>query len=394
LITTSVSNALDGIVLATAYYQYNGASDFFRQHPQFLNEAKALLERLLATRRYPDIYLFPSMYVSDGDARGDFHTGSNIVAWYAFNGLARLAGEVYQQPELAAHFQEIAAKIRRDIQRYCKGPGLLGEQYFEGAYRDREDDNSGNFVLGHDGEESDVNLAPFYRFCAGDDPALQHFSQLAYTPHNPLYSPAADGIAWFDEGWACASTFPGFITPLAGADSEDEILNALERIRRLTDLDGSIWWWPHKLDCQNATQVARFPVKCCWAAGVYVLRFLNNILGIQMDRPACQVSLSPFAPWSSFQWEGCRLGDSLFDFSYTRTGQKITGAITNHTSEEFTASIELTLPAGMQPTSFQVNEEKYSFDVLHFRMRYQCPSYIAMHPLAPGSSMRFEVQYR
>ena len=99
-VTHSLGNALSGLAMAGAHYQMTGDREFFRAHPEVLSKGRELLKEVLESRREEPM-LFPSMYVSDGDSRGDYHTGSNLVAWYAFCSMARIAREAYQEPELA-----------------------------------------------------------------------------------------------------------------------------------------------------------------------------------------------------------------------------------------------------------------------------------------------------
>ena len=208
----SLSNSLSSLVLASAYYQTTANRVFFLDNPDFLPFAKGLLARIEASGLHPGVSLFPSMYVSDGDARGDFHTGSNVVAWYCFRGMARICREVYQDVACAARWEAVSDAIHSDLQDRCQGEGSLGRQYFEGAFAD------GTFVALHDGEETDAALMPFYGYCETDDPGLIRHSHLGMTAFNPLYNPNADGIAWFDGGFGCDSTFPGFTSALAGAE--------------------------------------------------------------------------------------------------------------------------------------------------------------------------------
>ncbi len=130
--------------------------------------------------------LFPSMFISNGDSRGHFHTGSNVLAWYAISGMSRIAREVYREPGLAEKWASTADRMRTDIFKYCTGEGPLGKQFFEGVFDDHI------YVPGHDGEESDTNLMPFYGFCAADEPMLRRHAKLALTPMNPYYATGAE----------------------------------------------------------------------------------------------------------------------------------------------------------------------------------------------------------
>jgi hypothetical protein len=337
-VTQSLGNALSPLLLSGAYYQMTGDRAFFRDRPDVFQSGRALLNDVLASRR-GEAFLFPSMFISDGDARGDYHTGSNIAAWKAFDVMARLAREVYDEPKSAAKWAQAAARIREDIWARCAGAGPLGRQFYEGVTE------LGAFVQGHDGEESDTTLAPFYGFCAGDEPALLNHARQAFRETNPFYSKDLDAIWWYNENWSSA-TFPGWITALAGETDEKELAARLHRIRQLTDLDGSIWWWPYKYDTRDRSAVLRAnnARKCGWASSVYLCRFVHDIVGIGFDLPARQVAFRPFLPWSRFAWRNCRLGRGLFHLQYERTPRAIMASLANLGSETLTATIELMVP--------------------------------------------------
>ncbi len=72
---------------------------------------------------------------------------------------------------------------------------ILSESEHEAdATLTRLNNKDGSFVQGHDGEESETTLVPFYGFCKADDPMLLHHASLAMTKENPLYSPDLDAI--------------------------------------------------------------------------------------------------------------------------------------------------------------------------------------------------------
>ena len=177
----SVGNAVAAIALAGAYYQATGDRDFFASHSEVYAYGKRVLGELLDSR-LGEPFLFPSLYISDGESAGDYHTGTNVLAWYAFSAMSRLA-ELYGDPA-AGEWQEVARRIKADIGRRCVAEGPLGHQFFEGAYED------GSLVPGHDGEESDLTLAAVYQFCEADDPRLLNHARCAFTRYNPGYLPS------------------------------------------------------------------------------------------------------------------------------------------------------------------------------------------------------------
>jgi hypothetical protein len=395
-VTHSLTNALAALVLAGAYYQMTADEGFFREHPGILDGARDLLEDVLQSRR-GEAFLFPSMFISDGPSRGDYHTGSNLVVWYSFHRMARIAREVYDEQDLADAWSEAAEKVREAILEHCVGESSLGRRFFEGA------DADGTLIACHDGEETDTTLMPFYGFCEPDELALINHARLALSPENPYYAPGVDGIWWEKT----ATTFPGWMTALAGAATEDDVRARLEQIRRLTDHDGSIWWWPHKRPGTDPTAVRRRDPyytfegregledlgvgKCGWAAGVYLCLFVHNILGIRVDVPGRQVSLRPFCPWPEFTWKDCRLGRSAFDFAYERRAGRAAGRVTNHNRSSFNVTIELTLPKGAVAARAQVNGS--AVDDVEHTVRYGRPAARAVAAVASDGALHFEVEY-
>jgi hypothetical protein len=276
------------------------------------------------------------MYFSDGEARGDYHTGSNVAAWFAFTGMSRLAAEAYGNSKLANEWSTIAHTIQTDLDARCAGEGPSGRRFFEGANAD------GTFVAGHDGEESETTLMPFYGFCASDDQRLLRHAELAMTTANPLYSPDIDGIWWYNSDLRSA-TFPGWTTALAGTLDRERLGARLNRIRALTDLDGSLWWWPYPYGSTDPSRPIRGDVarKCSWGAAVYLCRFVHDILGIAVDAPSNSIRFAPFSPWNAFAWKDARIGSSRFDLSFERNPRQVLAALVNHNRADFSATVVL-----------------------------------------------------
>ncbi len=394
-VTHSLTNALSSLVLAGAYYQMTGDTGFFQSHPEILDGARDILEDVVQSRQ-GEPFLFPSMYISDGDSRGDYHTGSNLLVWHSFHNMARIAREAYGEADLAAEWCESAARVKDEILNRCVGESSLGRRLFEGANAD------GTLIACHDGEETDTTLMPFYGFCEPDDPALLNHARLGVSPENPYYAPGVDGIWWENT----AATFPGWMTALASASNEDGLHNRLGQIRRLTDHDGSIWWWPYPYGCSDPTEVRRRDPyytwegrhgreelgvgKCGWAAGVYLCLFIHTILGLRVDVPARRVSLRPFCPWPEFTWERCRLGSAVFDVAYARRDGRLIGRLTNHNDSSFEALIELMAPDGAAVTECTI--DGLAGEDVDRSERYGRPAVRAVRSIAPGDSVCLEMR--
>jgi hypothetical protein len=384
-VTNSLGNSVAALVLAGTYYQMTGDRNFFLKHQEILTRGEEILNAVLASRRDTP-FLFPSLYVSDGEARGDFHTGSNVSAWRAFRSMARLAREVYNSPALADAWEAVASAIRDAIRSRCTAAGTYGPQYVEGAMADE------SFFKLHDGEESDTTLMPFYGFCEPDEPAYLNHARLAVTAENPYYFEKGKGIWWYAHGKWSSATFPGWMTALAGADTEEELQARLQTIRSLTDADGSFWWWPYRHDAAAAREPSRASVKCGWAAGVFACLFVNRILGIEVDVPAAQVALRPFSPWDEFSWRDCRMGAGAFHFSYRKSASGAVAEIENMNSTAYRGVIELPLPAGLQLDSCTVNGRAASGYTVG--KRYRASAVRREESVAPGGKFRLEIAWR
>jgi hypothetical protein len=259
--------------------------------------------------------------------------------WRAFVSIARLAREVYGRAELAAEWQAYAQRLREAILANCIVIEDGKPRFVEAAMQDHTK------IGGHDGEESDVTLAAFYDFCAEDDPLYLNAAHEALMPSNPYAIAKVDGIWWYAHGKWSSATFPGWITALAGSRDEAEMLRHLERIRTLTDADGSFWWWPYPHEeTMHPEHPLRTNSKCGWAAGVYVCFFTRHLLGLAADAPRKTLRFRPWIPWSEFAWSGCRIGSIMCDCSYKRTDSEVTVEVRNHTAHTMHVSLGALLP--------------------------------------------------
>jgi hypothetical protein len=383
-VTNSLGNTAAGIVLAGIHYANNGDKDFFLQHPEILTRSVQILEQVLASRR-EEAFLFPSIYVSDGESRGDFHTGSNIFLWRAFCSLARLAEEVYGKPELASIWRWNASRLREAILTNCVVVEDGENRFVEGAMQDHTQ------IGGHDAEESDVTLAPFYEFCEPDDEAYLNAARVAISPSNPYAIKEVEGVWWYAHGKWSSATFPGWTTALASSGNKTELIRHLERIRTLTDADGSFWWWPYQHDSPPKIEhPLRTNSKCGWAAGVYVCYFTGHILGLSVDMPSHRLSFRPFLPWSEFSWNDCRLGSVEFDCSYVRREGDITMTIRNRTAQPLEASFEAILPKGARVLRTLRADKTVDSRQTN---RYGCAAAETTVSVASGEQMVYRVEF-
>ena len=351
-VTHSLGNSLIPVMMAASYYASSADSAFFTQTPELEQRLAALLEQVIASRE-ADVWLFPSRYISDGYSLGDYHTGSNICAWFAFAGMARILDEVYGRKKKAERYRAIAKRIREAIQKHCAIDGPFGKQYIEGVDADGSVPD-----MVHDGEESDVTLAPVYGFVPFDDPTYRNYARFAVSEHNVAFCPETRGIVWERYGddapltpigpQISDATFPGYVTALANAHDRVSMIGddgTMREIRRLTDVDGSNWWWPYQAGSHRG-DVSRGIYKCGWSSGAVAALLISEFLGLCYDAPTRTLCLRPFSPSSGFFWDHVRLGSGVFSVTFERNADQTLVSVENPMAHGVALDLEVPLLEG------------------------------------------------
>jgi len=360
----SIYNGYFGAPAAGAlYYQMTGDAQFFAAKPRLLESFTNVFQDTLNYSKRAAPTLFYAQQIWDGLARGDWHTGSNLLLWYVLKYWALIARDAYHNDSLARDLSRYSAEMHADMDKYLVSKGSLGPQFFEGANLD------GTFIHGHDGEEGVSTVAAFLGFCRADDPRLLNYEKLAFSKDNPLYHPGLDAVDWLDchhhdqpwSGYRAGPTSPAWAAALAGADSEVEVQHRLRQVGRLLDLDGSIWWWPYALtNASDLTDVRRRDGdaevgKTAYAAALYCLDFYAKVVGLTFDYPSRTLRWAPLSPWDDWTWENCRLGNSKFNLRYSRNQTSIHARLINPNGESFKYSIELLPLPGRMVTGCVIN---------------------------------------
>jgi hypothetical protein len=370
-ISHSVVNALTPVVLGGLYFASTGDSRFFNENPDVKPMFTDILERVLQTRR-SNTGLFPSDWISDVPAIGDYHTGSNVIAWYAFSAVSALMRDVYGEKDSARRYALIAKGIRENLEARNRKGGSFGDQYVEGT------DEDGEVPLAvHDGEESDVTLMPVYGYTGFDSQAYGNFARFAFSEANVYYQPELRGIrcddfmdfirgfnredvqhgkfSWEEYFRSHPSignlSAPCLVTNIASIRNDDELFapdGPLALIKQHTDLDGSLWWWAYPGSHENPRyeQPVRFHKagKSAWAAGSFTVLCISEILGIHYRGIDRRLSVRPLNALGSFRWEGLRYGTARFTLSYTQTKKGVSLCVRN--LNRYAVSVSCALPIG------------------------------------------------
>ena len=322
-ISHSLGNTLNAVMLAGLYYDSTADREFFESNLDLVQTLTALLEQVIASRKPDGPWLFPSRFVSDGKSLGDYHTGSNVCAWRSFKAWARILEEARGDPATAARYRKVADQIKADLDQHNIIEGPFGRQYIEGT------DADGTIpVMIHDGEETDTTLMPFYGYCGRGEPAYDNYMRFAASTHNLAFNAETRGIVWESYGPAAkvkpqgpliaGATFPGYLTALAGCTSRQSLRGQggyLNEIRRLTDVNGTWWWWPYGTGAKRGQKLHREPFACGWAEGAFSVLFPANFLGLEYDAPRREFHFSPLPAIGDFAWNDFPMGIDHFSVS-------------------------------------------------------------------------------
>jgi hypothetical protein len=360
-VTHSLTNALSGALMAGLYYGSTGDLDWFRSHPEVVRAICSDLDEAWATRDDAEGALLPSLFLSDGYSLGDRHTGSNVLAWAAFHHAASLLADLGEPS--AQRRADAARQIRDDLEMRNTVEGAFGAQYlegisrshrehptlepvakYEGRYRDFGLRYVGPLIreghidlLHHDGEESDTILMPHFGYCDYEASSYRNYMRFTLSPHNPVYNPESRGLQWGDKA---AATFPGYMNGLGQITDAASLSGPhgfLTEIRKLTDVDGSLWWWPYYNGAAHGDVVRHHHCgKCGWASGVFAAMFITEILGLRWHAPDRTLRFRPFSPSSSFQWDDFPLGSQRLSASFRQEEDSCESSLTNHGSEPIT----------------------------------------------------------
>lgn len=341
-VSHSLGNSLAAALLSGIYYQYTGNGDFFTKHPDCYEAIKRVLSDVLDTR-IAETWLFPSTWISDALSLGIAHTGSNICAWKAFDSIARVAEEVFHDQATAASYRATANLIRVDIDHYMVNADNHSLHYLEGigsleeishcriplsTYQTPAQKQALGFLEGvsengfinlamHDGEESDTTLMNFYGFKDWQDPLSRDTAGFAASNANPTYSADIRGIRW--DGMSGA-TFPGFTTAYWATENAEDHHGGngrLTELLRLTDLDGSWWWWPYAIGAKAGDVGRNYGCgKCGWAHGVFTLLYATQTLGISVNEKISTLVVEPKEFCDSYEWKHLYLGNYHITISY------------------------------------------------------------------------------
>ena len=150
------------------------------------------------------------------------------------------------------------------------------------------------------------------------------------------------------------STAPGYMKGIAHGDGADALFGEhgyYSEVRRVTDADGSVFWWPYgwnsnppQWDYERPIRLA-VPGKAGWFAGVHTAVFVSRYLGVSYDAPGRTLRFAPSTLLGErFRWSEFPMGKDVFSVGYERDGAVVrvsaSGPRTHATRLETTVPVD------------------------------------------------------
>jgi hypothetical protein len=341
----SISLAVAAPLLAGVLYDRTGDAALLRRHPEWKAHWGQILDAILATRVAPDTWLFPTRFISDGPVKGDLHTGSNICVWRALVAYARMLDEAWQDPAAAATYRAAAAKVKASLLTRTVIDTPQGRAFIEAVNLDGKVTR-----MESDGEESDTTLAPFYGLLPADDPLYLATMRFAMSPDNVSFRPALHAISWEND---IPSTSPGYNKGLGAAVDAAGLFGehgAYTEMRRLTDGDGSIWWWSYGTQKQprygSPIRAYMDIGKAGWTAGVHSALFPSRFLGLAYDAPTATLTFAPLPAIGAVDWQDLPMGNARFTVGCAYQSKTTRATITNPNAHPVRVVVSVPVPQG------------------------------------------------
>ena len=77
--THSISLSVAAPIMATLRYETTGDRAIFSRHPEWKSHWASILDEIIVARKFNDVWLFPTQFISDGPVKGDYLVSTNTT---------------------------------------------------------------------------------------------------------------------------------------------------------------------------------------------------------------------------------------------------------------------------------------------------------------------------
>ena len=124
----------------------------------------------------------------------------------------------------------------------------------------------------------------------------------------------------------------GFFSRLGGCITPAEMKESIQIMRSsvIDEVTGSIFWWPHGVEYKRSL------TRCSQGQGAWAWQYIEQWLGLKVDRTSRTLTIAPSGLLTAYQWQGFQSGPNRFDIDWRETTQGSTLHVTNHNGEPWT----------------------------------------------------------
>jgi hypothetical protein len=314
------------LILARQWLMVTGDAGFFQAHPEVVDGLKGIMDELLAMKA-PGANLFPSRYSSDGPVGRRYDFGANAKVRYAFDSLAYILNHAGRESE-AEPYAQAAQDIRAAVEEHMLADGPFGRQVSGGT--NLGEDPGGFYLpegwLYYDGEDTSSMLAAVYGLCDLDWEPWINYHRYARSLACYHFDPEFGVLNWFPREYFSVEDGTAFFSRLGGSVTPEEMKEAIAVMREagIDDVTGSVFWWPHGVEYKRSL------TRCSQGQGAWAWQYVQQWLGINVDRSATTLTVAPAGMLTGYEWQGFRAGPTQFDIAWEETGVGSRLRVYNH----------------------------------------------------------------
>ena len=140
--------------------------------------------------------------------------------------------------------------------------------------------------------------------------------------HNTQYNEKFYAVKWKE----VPATAPGYNKGLACLSTKENLFGEhgyFTEIRKVTDFDGTVPWWPIQGAKKYGETKRNIPGKSAWFSGVYSVLFVHKFLGLDYDNYSNTLSVAPLNVLGNYNWQNLKIGSLRADVSFKKEGELI-----------------------------------------------------------------------